>query len=116
MSKNTEIGHKGELIAIEYLKKAGYVIICSNYRFERYEIDIIAREGDTLVFIEVKARNSARFGAPEEAIDDRKIDHILECANHYIEDTQWMNRIRFDIITVRMDKGPAINHIRDAFF
>ncbi|MBR9997492.1 MAG: YraN family protein [Cyclobacteriaceae bacterium] len=116
MSKNKEIGHKGELIAIEYLAKAGYQIVCTNYRYARYEIDIIAIEDETLVFVEVKTRGSGRFGLPEEAIDDKKIDNILECANYYIENTQWLKRIRFDIISISLWPGLTVRHIKDAFF
>lgn len=116
LSKNKEIGYKGELIAIEYLVKAGYEVICKNYRNTRYEIDIIAQKDDTLVFVEVKTRNSLIYGDPEESVDNRKIDRILKCAHEYIVESGWVKEIRFDIITVNLRQVPAINHIRDAFF
>jgi putative endonuclease len=116
LSKNKEIGYKGESIAIEYLTRAGYQIICKNYRYARYEIDIIAAKDDTLVFFEVKTRNNLKYGEPVEAVDDKKIDNILDCANYYIQDTHWAQRVRFDIITIILWPRLTINHIEDAFF
>lgn len=116
LSKNKEIGYKGESIAVEYLVKAGYEIVSQNYRNTRYEIDIIALKDETLVFVEVKTRNSLNYGEPEESVDNRKINKILKCAHNYIVESGWVKEIRFDIITITLWPEPAINHIRDAFF
>jgi putative endonuclease len=116
LGKNKEIGNKGESIAVEYLIKTGYRILKTNYRRGRFEIDIIGSKEDVLVFFEVKTRKNEVFGLPEDAIDDKKISRILDCANEYILETQWLKRIRFDIISITLSPRIRINHIRDAFF
>lgn len=114
--KNKEIGNKGESIAIEYLINAGYHIEKTNYRHGKYEIDIIATKDELLIFFEVKARSNLAYGSPEDAIDDKKMNNILECANEYINETQWLKRIRFDIISITFSPEFSINHIKEAFF
>ena len=116
MNKNKEIGIKGESIAAEYLIKKGYTLLEKNFRFRRSEIDLIAKTGNTIVFIEVKTRHSTNYGYPEEAIDNNKIDHILECADHYIYQNQWKGDIRFDIISILLQPELSIDHIEDAFY
>jgi putative endonuclease len=116
LGKNKEIGNKGESIALEYLINAGYQILRTNYRNGKYEIDIIGSRDDILVFFEVKTRKNHAFGPPEDAIDDKKMDHILDCANEYILETEWLKSIRFDIISITLSPGVKINHIQDAFF
>ncbi len=116
MSKNKEIGNKGESIAAKYLNRLGYRIITTNYRFEKTEIDIIAREEDVLIFIEVKTRKSLNYGLPEDAVDNKKIENILDCANYYINITHWTGPIRFDIISIMLFPEISINHLKDAFY
>ena len=116
MNKNKEIGRKGESVAADYLKNNDYRIIERNFRKYRKEIDLIALHEKLLVFIEVKTRFSNAYGPPEDSVDDRKIEHILECANHYIEDSGWEGKIRFDIITVRSSDWSMLTHIKDAFY
>jgi putative endonuclease len=116
LGKNKEIGNKGESIAIEYLLKAGYRILHTNFRRGKFEIDIIGTKDEILVFFEVKTRKNLTFGPPEDAIDDKKMNNILDCANDYILETQWLKRIRFDIISITLFPRININHIQDAFF
>ena len=116
MSKNKEIGIKGESIAIDYLINKGYTIIERNFTFGRLEIDIIAKIKNTLVFIEVKSRQSNNFGYPDESVDSKKIDHILDCADHFIYQVQWDGDIRFDIISILYKPQLSIEHIEDAFY
>lgn len=116
MSKNKEIGRKGESLAVEYLINKGFIILERNYRYGRLEIDIIAKIKNVIVFIEVKTRQSKRFGYPEEAVDNRKSDHILTCADHYIYQNQWTGDIRFDIISIFLKPVILIEHIEDAFY
>ena len=85
-----------------------------NYRFGRLEIDIIGQIKNTIVFIEVKTRQSKRFGYPEEAVDNKKTDHILSCADHFIYQNQWNGDIRFDIISIILKPEISIEHIEDA--
>ena len=116
MSKNKEIGRKGESIAVDYLIKKGFTVLEKNFTYHRFEIDIIAKIKNTLVFIEVKTRQSHKFGYPEEAVDNKKIDHILDCADHYIYQIQWDGNIRFDIVSILFKPKLLINHIEDAFY
>jgi len=110
---NLLTGKQGEAQAEEYLKGKGYEIVERNYRYKRSEIDLIARQGNTLIFVEVKARSSARFGNPEEAVNHKKKQNILEAANQYIYEKNWLHNIRFDIIAL-LNKT-ELRHFEDAF-
>jgi putative endonuclease len=116
LSKNKEIGRKGEALATEYLINKGFIILERNYRFGRLEIDIIGQIENTIVFIEVKTRQSKKYGYPDEAVDDKKTDHILSCADHFIYQNQWNGDIRFDIISIILKPEISIEHIEDAFY
>lgn len=110
-------GQKGEEIAAAHLTSAGYRIVCTNYRFHRCEVDIIALEGDTLVFIEVKTRKSLRYGHPVLSITPSKKRNILSVARAFVEKTVFpWKKIRFDVLTVILTPGNVlVDHIRDAF-
>src|SRR3989304_3764889 len=79
------LGGWGEQRAADYLQKRGYEILARNVRGEYGEIDLLARQGEGLVFVEVKARSTTRFGQPEEAITARKQQHLLDCALDYFQ-------------------------------
>ncbi len=120
---NMEISHKelgrlGELKAAEELKKRGLHIIETNYRFGRGELDIIAKDGDTLVFVEVKSRLNLEMGDPVYGVTDAKVKQIKKIAELYlfeknIEDVE----CRFDVVTVLFEnpEDPEIVHLPDAF-
>ena len=114
-SKNIEIGKKGEDMAVDYLKLRNYEILARNFRSGRIEIDIIARNGDILVFIEVKTRSGNEFGYPEESVDEAKQDAIETCAEEYLFQHGWEGDIRFDIIGISLNSPSPIYHIIDAF-
>ena len=116
MNKNKEIGRKGESLAVDYLMDKGFIILERNYRYGRLEIDIIGQIKNTIVFFEVKTRRSKRYGYPEEAVDNKKTDHILSCADHFIYQNQWNGDIRFDIISIILKPEILIDHIEDAFY
>ena len=80
-----KLGEEGEKLAIDYLKEKGYKIIRHNYKTPIGEIDIIASEGDTLVFIEVKTRESIRYGLPFEAVNNSKRRKITNVALLYLK-------------------------------
>lgn len=109
-------GQQGETLAADYLEKKGYQIITKNFRYKRAEIDIIARKGSLLVFVEVKARSSSTFGFPEEFVDKKKVSLIMEAADHYINVHQWEGLIRFDIVSVMLKPPVSIHHFEDAFY
>lgn len=116
MAAHNELGVKGEKIALEFLRKKVYKILAVNYCFEKCEIDIIAREDDTIVFVEVKTRTGSRYGFPEEAVGKAKQDKIAEGAEAFLIENNLHNEIRFDIISIIMqENGHRILHIKDAF-
>ena len=107
-------GMLGEQRAEEFLKGQGYKILNRNFRYGRHEIDIIARKGGILVFIEVKLRSSLKFGYPEEFVRPTQISSIRLAASRYLEETKWTNDIRFDIIGISASLG-ELTHFEDAF-
>ncbi len=107
-----KLGYLGEDMAKEFLENAGYTIICKNYTVRGGEIDIIAKDGDTLVFAEVKTRKNDSFGKASEAVDSKKISHMCTAAKRFIyEHKEFKNSfVRFDVLEVYTQKG-IINHI-----
>jgi putative endonuclease len=110
------LGDRGEELAARYLRKNGLKILKRNYTSPTGEIDIIARDGDTVVFVEVKARSDARFGLPAEAVGERKQQKIRSAALHYLQTLRRQPPARFDIVSIYIKDGrEEIEHIRDAF-
>ena len=106
-------GKKGEDKAIKALKRHGYKIIERNYRSPFGEIDIIAKDGDCLCFIEVKKRNLPFFGDPLEAIDTRKMVHIIKTATFYLKRHKLLEaNARFDVVGIA---GENVKIVRNAF-
>lgn len=118
MAEHNHLGKKGEEIAIKFLKKKGYLILEQNWRHRRAEIDIIAKEDDILVFIEVKSRSSTLFGRPESFVDDKKQNLITDAASVYMEEIGHEWEVRFDIISVFFHNEiyQSVDHFKDAFF
>jgi len=118
MSKRKqEIGKKGETVAVHYLKKQGYRIIEQNYRSKAGEIDIIAREKQSLVFVEVKTRSSRSFGSPKWAITPKKQKTISMAALYYLKMTN-QNDVdaRFDVVSILLQgEDTQIELVRNAF-
>lgn len=110
-------GKSGEDIAVSFLKKSGYSILERNYRCKFGEIDIIASNGSTLCFIEVKARSSGKFGVGAESVITSKQKKIINSANNYINEKNISNILcRFDVISIDTVEGrQIINHIENAF-
>ena len=107
----------GEVLAVRRLKKAGYKIIETNYRTRLGEIDIIAKDKDTIVFVEVKSRRSVHFGNPKQAITLQKQKKISMVALYYLKTTdQSTARARFDVVTVISNRDkPQVEIIKNAF-
>ena len=113
---HSTLGAQGEETACSYLKRQGYQILARNFRTRRGEIDIIAAQGEWLVFVEVKTRKSLRCGLGAEAVTWRKRQHLLAAALSYLA-THSSQKCRFDVveITIPAEKAPEIRHIQDAF-
>ena len=106
-------GSIGENLALQYLRKQKYKIICTNYTNFLGEIDIIAKDKNFLVFVEVKSRSTLEFGRPSEAVDARKQNKIREVATYYLKQNKLFDSpCRFDVVEVL---GDEINHIQNAF-
>ena len=114
----TRLGNRGEGLAREYLEQLGYSIQISNYRCTWGEMDIVAREGEELVFVEVRTRRGVNFGAPEESITSTKARRLIAIAQEYLQEHNQDNADwRIDLIGIRMYRGgsvPQINHLRHA--
>lgn len=117
MADHNELGKKAEDLAAEYLVKNGYKILVRNFRFQKSEIDIIAEKNHLIVVVEVKARSTDFFILPQEAVTKGKIKSIVLAANHFMEEFNKNQEVRFDIISVLPDKTGKleIEHIEDAF-
>ncbi len=112
------LGKKGEDLAADYLKQQGLSIVEQNYRQKTGEIDIIARDGNCLVFVEVKTRNSVQYGMPYEAVTARKQMQISKTALDYLTRNKLADQAaRFDVISIIMKKdGKAeIEHLPNCF-
>lgn len=113
-----ELGRFGEKKAVAFLKKNGYRIVEKNYKCRLGEIDIIAIDKNTLVFVEVKSRTQSNFGEPQESVNYQKIRHISNVALNYIQKKKLEDvNIRFDVVGVSFgdNKKPHIELIKDAF-
>lgn len=115
--KRINLGKEGEDFAAKLLKKSGYKIKETNYRSPVGEIDIIATEGGTLAFIEVKTRSGIGFGSPEEAVNIRKQKQIINSAMHYLQSAKMEETpVRFDVVSViAEDTKLTGNIIKNAF-
>ncbi len=117
LNPTAALGKRGEDLAHRYLQRAGFKVVARNYKpGEDSEVDIVARLGELLVFVEVKTRASAEHSAPERAVDDEKERHILKAARSFVTRAgiDW-SMVRFDIISVVMAGTPTITHYQDAF-
>lgn len=114
----SNLGQYGEEVAREYLEEQGLHILETNYRFHHAEVDIVAEEGDLLVFCEVKTRRDDSFGAPEQAITPLKMQQIRKVAQAYLARNQIRDRqCRFDVAGVIVTGGVTrLTYTRNAFW
>ncbi len=117
MAAHNELGKKGEKLAAEMLRQKNYEILETNWRHDKDEVDIIAREGEELVIVEVKTRSTDYFGDPEEAVDAAKERNLIRAAEAYVEMNDLDIDVRYDVISIILKKNQSnIRHIRDAFY
>ena len=117
MIQKKELGKKGEEEALRFLKKRGYHLIEKNYVCKLGEMDIIAREKDTLAFIEVKTRTSTFFGPPQLAVTSSKQRQLSKVALYYLKEKRLEDvKARFDVVAILLgQEGEEVELIRDAF-
>lgn len=111
-------GRRGEDLAHRYLRREGFIIVARNYRLAsgEAEADLIARDGEDLVIVEVKTRETDEYGPPERAVSSEKQRHLIRVAREYARKTgtPW-ERVRFDVVSIVMSQPPAITLLRAAF-
>ena len=122
MAEHNDFGKWGEDYAAEYLRKKGYIIMERDWTFGRSkrDIDIICKTSDmtTVVFVEVKARANDDVTSPEDAVDIRKMRHLMVAADEYVKSHDISEELRFDIVTIvgkKNSKQITVTHIEDAF-
>ena len=115
MKHNQRIGKWGEDAVAAYLAERGYEIIVRNARTPYGEIDIVAKQDDITIFVEVKSRTSNKMGLPEESVNPRKRTHMLACAEHYAAENA-IDHWQIDVIAVEGKLGlePKITHFENA--
>ena len=118
MGKHNDTGKRGEDLAAQFLEEKNYRLLERNWRHGRAELDIIAMDGKTMVFVEVKTRSDDIFERPENAVKNKKRGLMIKASIGYMHKIQHENAIRFDILSVilRGGKAPQIDHFKDAFF
>lgn len=112
MTKDKQtLGQLGEKLALKYLEKEGYEILDRNFRTRAGELDIVAKDGGILVFVEVKTRSSRAFGLPQEAVDFRKQNKIIRMALEYMREKRVYGTWRVDVVAVEMDQSRKLKNI-----
>lgn len=118
MANHNDLGVQGEQLAINFLHQAGLEILESNWRHKKAEIDIIAKDGNILVFVEVKTRSTDYFGNPEDFVSLKKQLRLADAAMVYLEKMNHDGEFRFDIVSIVKSPGgeQRLEHLEDAFF
>ena len=117
MAIHNDLGKKGEALAVEFLQKNNYQILERNWRFKKAEIDVIAKKNDVLAVVEVKTRSSNYFGNPQDFVNPKKIQLLVEAINEYVISKNLDVEVRFDIIAITKNQEKfEIKHLKDAFF
>ncbi|MDO7172287.1 YraN family protein [Mariniflexile sp. AS56] len=117
MAQHNELGKKGEELAVEFLLKNGYDIIERNYRFDKAEVDIIAKKDSILAIIEVKTRSTVDFGNPQDFVKPKQIQRLVKAVDEYVNLNRLDVEVRFDIIgIVKQGKTFHVEHLENAFY
>ena len=117
MAQHNQLGKKGEQLAVDFLLKNGYKIIERNYRFDKAEVDIIAKKENILAVIEVKTRSTTDFGNPQDFVKPKQIKNLVKAVDEYFNENDLDSEVRFDIIAiVKKKNGFEIEHLENAFY
>ena len=127
MAAHNDLGKLGEELAVDFLEKAGYEILETNWTFQKAEIDIIAKKDAVLAVVEVKTRSSLLFGLPQDFVNSKKIQLLIKAIDAYVNSKELDLEVRFDIIAINTDgkkssegenneKSYVIEHLIDAFY
>jgi len=117
MAQHNKLGKKGEQLAVDFLLENGYKIVERNYRFDKAEVDIIARKEDVLAIVEVKTRSTTDFGNPQDFVKPKQIQRLVKAVDEFINVKQLDVEVRFDIIAiVKENNSFKIEHLENAFY
>ena len=117
MAQHNLLGKKGEDLAVAFLIKKGYAILERNYRYQKAEVDILAKKDQTLAVIEVKTRSTTDFGNPQDFVKPKQIERLVNAVDAYITSNLLDLEVRFDIIAiVRSGDKYDIEHLENAFY
>jgi len=118
--RNKALGRSGEQIARAFLERQGYTFVAGNVRTPYGELDLIMRQNDVWVFVEVKTRSSSQFGLPEEAVNERKRTHIIQSSEAYLQEhPECSGDWRIDVIAIetgRHGQAPHLEWFENAIF
>ncbi len=116
MDKRKQTGQQGEDIAALYLTQKGYKIVQRNWHCATGELDIVAQDGDSLIFVEVRTKRSHRFGTAAESITSAKQARLIKLAQTYLQESKLLDcSWRIDVIAIQLESGkPHIDHIENA--
>jgi putative endonuclease len=110
LAKHNVLGAAGEALAVRWLQEKKFILLHLNWRHSHYEVDIIAADGDTLHFIEVKTRQHKKFGEPEESVDKKKIENLMKAGEEFqYQYPQW-KRVQYDVLSITVNPGAAIEY------
>lgn len=117
MAQHNQLGKIGEQLAMDFLLEKGYEIMKRNYRFDKAEVDIIAKKEQTLAIVEVKTRSTSDFGNPQDFLKPKQIQRIVRAVDEYVTKNKLDVEVRFDIIAIVKGKnGFSIEHFENAFY
>lgn len=113
-TRATKLGWRGEEIVRFSLERQGWVLIQKHFRTREGEIDLVMKDGQTLVFVEVKTRRSRKFGLPEESITPKKLERMFAAGERYLQRHSHHGPIRFDLIVLESSAGEqTVRHYRN---
>jgi putative endonuclease len=110
LSKHQITGKKGETLAIAYIQNKGFTLLHQNWRYSRYEVDIIASKGDVLHFIEVKTRSNTQFGTPEESVTEKKIENLMKASEEFQHRYPDWKRVQYDVLSILIPANGEIEY------
>jgi putative endonuclease len=117
-SSSKKLGIIGETIACNYLIENGYEILERNWRFKKYEIDIIAKTNNAIIVVEVKTRKNTNFGQPEDFVSVTQQKYLTNAINEYVIKNNFNLECLFDIISIKFnnEEKPTLKHLKNAFY
>ena len=118
MAEHNDLGKIGEELADKYISQRGYEILVRNWRYSRFELDLVATKENTLHFIEVKTRRTTEFGLPEEAVDEIKISCLVAAGEEFLYQHPEWTKVQFDVLSICLLPDDEVEYflIEDVYF